>query len=64
MDRMEYKIEWVDLRNSKESRLELVVERVNKLAADGWQVVSVDLTPHPAFEVGPLPVLLGRPAKS
>ena len=59
MDRVEYRLEWVDL-HGEEPRLEKVVKRVNELAAEGWRVVSVDLTPHPAFEIAPLPIMLER----
>ncbi len=45
---------------SHEPRLAVLVERVNQLAVEGWRVTSVDLTPHPAFEIGPLPVMLER----
>jgi len=60
---MEYRIEMINFEG-QDNRLDFLVRRVNELGKDGWRVVSVDLTPHPAFKTGPLPVLLERPAVS
>jgi hypothetical protein len=60
MGHMEYKVEQVSWPEEHETRLEQLVERLNEFAKDGWRVVSVDLTPHPSYEVRTLPVLLER----
>lgn len=59
MPRVEYRIERVPL-NRDEPRLLQLVERLAELGRQGWHVASVDLTPHPAFEEGPVTVLLER----
>jgi hypothetical protein len=59
MPRIEYRIERVPL-NRDEPRLLQLVERLAELGRQGWHVASVDLTPHPAFEEGPVTVLLER----
>jgi hypothetical protein len=56
---MEYRVEMVTF-GDVENRLEYLVQRLNEFGKNGWRVVSVDLTAHPAFEIGPLPVLLER----
>jgi hypothetical protein len=60
---MEYRIEMITFEG-QDNRFDFLVRRVNELGKDGWRVVSVDLTPHPAFKTGPLPVLLERPSVS
>jgi hypothetical protein len=59
MDRVEYRIETVPLEK-EEPRLLQLVERLAELGRQGWHVASVDLTPHAAFEQGPVTVLLER----
>jgi hypothetical protein len=56
---MEYRVEMINF-GDEENRLEYLVRRLNEFGKDGWRVVSVDLTAHPAFKAGPLPVLLER----
>jgi hypothetical protein len=60
---MEYRIEMISFEG-KDNRPEFLVQRLNEFGKDGWRVVTVDLTPHPAFKTGPLPVLLERPRKA
>jgi hypothetical protein len=59
MPRVEYRIESIPL-NRDEPRLLGLVERLAELGRQGWHVASVDLTPHPSFEAGPVTVLLER----
>jgi hypothetical protein len=59
MPRVEYRIERVPL-NRDEPRLLQLVERLAELGRQGWHVASVDLTPHPSYEEGPVTVLLER----
>ena len=59
MARVEYRIERIPL-NGDEPRLPQLVERLAELGRQGWHVASVDLTPHPSFEDGPVTVLLER----
>ncbi len=59
MHRVEYRIEQIPL-NRDGSRLLQLVERLDELGRQGWHVGSVDLTPHAAYEEGPLTVLLER----
>ena len=60
---MEYRIEMISF-DGQDNRNEYLVRRLNELGKDGWRVVSVDLTPHPAFKTEPLPVLLERQSAS
>jgi hypothetical protein len=60
---MEYRIEMISFEG-QDNRSDFLVRRLNELGKDGWRVASVDLTPHPAFKTGPLPVLLERPSAS
>jgi hypothetical protein len=59
---MEYRIEMITF--GEDNHLDYLVRRLNEFGRDGWRVVSVDLTAHPAFKPGPLPVLLERPSAS
>jgi len=59
MTRFEYRIERIPL-NREEPRLLQLVERLAELGRQGWHVASVDLTPHPSYEEGPVTVLLDR----
>jgi hypothetical protein len=60
MKRMEYRVERLPLDEDQGTRILQLVERLNELGAQGWQVASVDLMPHPAFQSSPVPVLLER----
>ena len=60
---MEYRIEMITFEG-QDDRSGFLVRRLNELGKDGWRVVSIDLTPHPEFATGPLPVLLERPSAS
>jgi hypothetical protein len=60
---MEYRIEMISFEG-QDNRSDFLVRRLNELGKDGWRVVSVDLTPHPAFAKKPLAVLLARPIAS
>jgi len=59
MTRVEYRIERIPRNRDEPHPLELI-ERLAELGRQGWHVASVDLTPHPAFEEGPVTVLLER----
>ncbi len=59
MTRVEYRIEQVPLNQDGPPTLQLV-ERLAELGRQGWHVASVDLTPHPSYETGPVTVLLER----
>ena len=56
---MEYRLEMIHF-SEKEGRSTYLVKCLNEFAEQGWRVVSIDLSPHPAFASGPLPVLLER----
>jgi hypothetical protein len=59
MNRVEYRIEQIPL-NREEPRTLQLVERLAELGRQGWHVASIDLTPHPSYEQGPVTVLLER----
>ncbi len=59
MTRVEYRFEQVPLNRDGPPTLQLV-ERLAELGRHGWHVASVDLTPHPSYEAGPVTVLLER----
>jgi hypothetical protein len=63
MTRVEYRIERVPV-DRDEPRLLQLVERLAELGRQGWHVASIDLTPHPSFEDGPVTVLLERELES
>jgi len=61
MKRVEYRVETVLLNG----HVEELATRLNELGKDGWEVASVDLTPHPSYSPAaqpktPVPVLLQR----
>jgi len=56
---MEYRLEMIHFEGEGD-RSAFLVRRLNEFGKDGWRVASVDLTPHPAFVEGSLPVLLER----
>jgi hypothetical protein len=56
---MEYRLEMINFEGEG-NRPDFLVRRLNEFGKDGWRVASVDLTPHPAFVEGKLPVLLER----
>ena len=60
---MEYRLEMIHF-SEKEGRSTshgiYLVKCLNEFAEQGWRVVSIDLSPHPSFATGPLPVLLVR----
>jgi hypothetical protein len=63
---VDYRIERLSVREHPETHLELILERLNELGKQGWQVVSIDMTHHPSYSVAaqpnvPLPVLLEKP---
>jgi hypothetical protein len=60
---MEYRMEMIHFKDQG-SRTDFLVQRLNEFGKEGWRVASVDLTPHPAFAAGSLPVLLERPTAS
>jgi hypothetical protein len=60
---MEYRIEMITFEG-QDKPSDFLVRRLNEFGKDGWRVVSVDLTPHPAFAKKPLAVLLERPIAS
>ncbi len=59
MNVVEYRVEHISVRR-KEPQLLGLVERLAELGRQGWHVASVDLTLHPAYEEGPITVLLER----
>ncbi len=66
MRRVEYRVEEIPLgpHGSPPSMAQLA-ERLNELGREGWEVASVDLTPHPSYSPAaqprqPIPVLLER----
>jgi hypothetical protein len=63
MNQVEYRIERVPV-NKDAPRLLQLVERLAELGRQGWHVASIDLTPHPSFEDGPVTVLLQRDLES
>ena len=63
MTRVEYRIERIPV-SKDEPRLLQLVERLAELGRQGWHVASIDLTPHPSFEDGPVTVLLERELES
>jgi hypothetical protein len=63
MTQVEYRIERVPV-NKEGPRLLQLVERLAELGRQGWHVASIDLTPHPSFEDGPVTVLLERELES
>ncbi len=61
--RYEYRVERTPFGAEPTKHLPELLERLNELGKDGWRVVSVDLTEHPAPMCGPnltLPVLMVR----
>ncbi len=63
MNVVEYRVERVQV-NREEPRLLQLTDRLAELGRQGWHVASVDLTPHPAYEQGPVTVLLERELQS
>ncbi len=61
MNVIEYRVESIALGNGAPRMLRLV-ERLAELGRQGWHVASIDLTPHPSYDEGPLVVLLEREA--
>jgi len=62
---VEYRIERMPFQEHPEAHLSELLDRVNELGKQGWNVVSVDLTHHPSYSPAaqpstPLPVLLER----
>ncbi len=62
---IEYRIERMPFQEHPEAHLSELLDRVNELGKQGWNVVSVDLTHHPSYSPAsqpstPLPVLLER----
>ena len=62
---VEYRIERMPFQEHPETHLSELLARVTELGAQGWRVVSVDLTHHPSYSPAaqpntPLPVLLER----
>jgi hypothetical protein len=61
--RYEYRVERTPFGEEPTKHLPELLERLNELGSEGWRVVSVDLTVHPAPMCGPnktLPVLMVR----
>jgi hypothetical protein len=63
--RYEYRVERLPYMEDPEEHFQGLLDRLGELTVDGWRVVSVDLTFHPAYSPGvppsaPLPVLLER----
>jgi len=62
---VDYRVERLPVREHPEKHLEEVLDRLNELGKEGWQVVSIDMTHHPSYSVAaqpsvPLPVLLEK----
>jgi hypothetical protein len=66
MKHLEYRIEEIPLdEHGQMPPLVLVTERLNELGGEGWEVASIDLTPHPSYSPAaqpkaPIAVLLER----
>ncbi|WP_448955550.1 DUF4177 domain-containing protein [Labrys neptuniae] len=56
---MEYRIVKIHF-DGQADRNAHIAKRLNEFAAEGWRVVSIDLTVHPSFAAEDLPVLLER----
>jgi len=70
MRRVEYRIEEMPLdEHGGPPAMVQMAERLNELGKQGWEVASVDLTPHPSYSPAaqprtPVPVLLERELES
>jgi len=66
MRHLEYRIEEIPLgEHGGPLPMVRLAERLNELGKQGWEVASVDLTPHPSYSPAaqprqPVPVLLER----
>ncbi len=65
MKHIEYRVEQMPFQEHPAAHISELLERLNELGKQGWQVVSVDLTYHPSYSPAaqpgiPLPVLLER----
>jgi hypothetical protein len=65
MKRYEYRVERMPFQEHPETHISELLARLTELGAQGWHVVSVDLTYHPSYSPAaqpgnPLPVLLER----
>jgi hypothetical protein len=65
--RVEYRMERMPISEHPEAHLSELLDRLNELGKQGWNVVSVDLTHHPSYSPAaqpaiPLPILLEKPA--
>lgn len=59
MKTIEYRV--VELPEAEgDVRLKELLDMLSELGTEGWEVASVDLTPHPAFLSAPLQVLMQR----
>jgi hypothetical protein len=61
----ECRVERMPFQSHPEKHISELLDRLNELGQQGWEVVSVDLTYHPSYSPGaqpdmPLPVLLKR----
>ena len=65
--RVEYRMERMPISEHPEAHLSELLDRLNELGKQGWNVVSVDLTHHPSYSPAaqpaiPLPILLEKAA--
>jgi hypothetical protein len=66
MRHVEYRIEEIPLgEHGGQPSMVQLAERLNELGKQGWEVASLDLTPHPSYSPAaqprqPVPVLLER----
>ena len=66
MRRVEYRIEEIPRgEHGGSPPMVRLAERLNELGKQGWEVASLDLTPHPSYSPAaqprmPVPVLLER----
>jgi len=63
--RVEFRVGRMPFEAHPEKHISELLARLNELGAQGWHVVSVDLTYHPSYSPAaqpdmPLPVLLER----
>lgn len=63
---VEHRVELLPILEHPEAHLAELVERLTEFGADGWRVVSIDLSHHPSYSPAAqpttqLPVLLARP---
>lgn len=62
MRKFEYRIEKIEFKDKKMPRHEQILDVLNKLGEDGWEVCSFSVDARPAANAGPISVLLKKKA--